>query len=197
MPRPAVADRAAPIRRLVTGALLYGALALGANAETRAGEAIDPAFDAMVVHEAPKERIETPFEDAGGRTMTLADFEGEVVVLNVWATWCPPCRKEMPSLDRLAETVAGEDIRVVALSVDRSGVPKVEDFFEEIGVETLEIYVDTANALPREALVRGLPVTMILDRQGREVARLTGDAEWDAPAVVEMLRGMAARTAGG
>ncbi|MEO0763233.1 MAG: TlpA disulfide reductase family protein, partial [Pseudomonadota bacterium] len=146
---------------------------------------------------------ETGFETGDGQPVTLADFAGDVVVMNIWATWCPPCVHEMPSLDRLAATMAGSDVQVITVSVDRTGVGRVERFFADTGneahprIEALEIYIDKPNRLPREAAVIGLPVTMILDRQGREIARLTGDAEWDAPAVVAMLRHIAQLTESG
>lgn len=194
--------RAPGIVALGAGALVYGAAALTANAAGAPAAppavilAASPALEKLVVHAEPKPAPEAAFEDAEGGSVSLADFRGRVVLLNLWATWCPPCRKEMPSIDRLAGQVAGEDIAVIALSTDRGGVDKVRPFFDEIGVKHLAIYVDRANRVPREAAVMGLPVTLIIDGNGMEVARLTGDAEWDDPAVVELLRGIAERTAG-
>jgi thiol-disulfide isomerase/thioredoxin len=193
----------APGRRRPLAALVYGALALGAIAAPAAAGPLAPgeiaeiremageALEKLVVHDEPRGPWEATFEGPDGEETSLAAFRGEMVVLNVWATWCPPCRKEMPSLDALAAETAGSDIRVVALSTDRGGAEPVRRFYEEEGIENLAVYVDAANRLPREAALLGLPVTMILDREGRELARLTGDAEWDDPEVVRLLRRMA------
>lgn len=189
---------------LGVAAILYGAMALTAN-PARAGT-LDAseraALEAMraddmqklVFHDAPRPRIAEGFEDGEGRSLGLADFAGKVVVLNLWATWCPPCRAEMPSLDRLSAKVGGDGIAVVALSTDRGGAPKVRAFFDEIGVKNLRIYTDKSNRFARQAAVMGLPVTLILDPQGREIARLTGDAHWDSDAALAILRGIAAAT---
>lgn len=185
-------------------AILYGATALTANPSRAAGLDADEraAISAMragsmqrlVIRDQPAERLDIGFENADGRRLTLSDFAGKVVVLNVWATWCPPCRAEMPSLDRLAGMVRADGIEVVALSTDRGGLPKVRGFFDEIGVKNLPIYTDPANEIARKAALVGLPVTLILDRQGREVARLTGDAEWDSDEAVAILRRIAGAT---
>lgn len=172
------------------GALLYGLAALGANAEGRGLDGEDRAaleglrkgeMEKLVLHDARAARVEVPFVDGEGNEVRLADFAGKVVVLNLWATWCPPCRTEMPSLDRLAGAMAGADLEVVALSTDRGGPERIRKFFDEIGVEHLDVYQDARMQLAREAGAVGLPVTLLLDRQGREVGRVTGDAEWDSP----------------
>ena len=182
------------MRLLAVGALLYGLAALSANAadglsagslsaEDRA------ALDALrqgemaklVLHDEVRPPIEEPFRDGEGGEVRLADFSGKVVLVNLWATWCAPCRAEMPSIDRLAAEMAGEDLAVVALSTDRFGAERIQAFFDEIGVEHLAVYQDKRSELARAAGAMGLPVTLILDREGREVARLTGDAEWDSP----------------
>jgi thiol-disulfide isomerase/thioredoxin len=148
------------------------------------------AMQRLVIHTEPKDRIAAEFVDADGATLTFADFEGRVLVVNFWATWCPPCRAEMPSLDRLSEQLGTEDFAVVALSTDFGGMAKPKAFFEEIGV-TLPLYQDTTRGVAREAAVMGLPVTLLLDRSGREVARLIGDAEWDSPEAVAVLKAIA------
>ncbi|MEM6973616.1 MAG: TlpA disulfide reductase family protein [Pseudomonadota bacterium] len=176
----------------------------GVSAEARAGlaAAASEALPNLVVHEAARGPWTTPFKDGSGAKLTMAAFEGEIVVLNLWATWCPPCVHEMPSLDRLSAALEGSGARVVTLSTDRGGADRVRDFFADTGNEDypkinhLEIHVDKTNKFPREAAVIGLPVTMILDREGREIARLTGDAEWDAPAIVKMIKALAEATAG-
>jgi thiol-disulfide isomerase/thioredoxin len=128
----------------------------------------------------PKPVPELTFFDAWGNEVTLADFRGEVVVLNLWATWCAPCRREMPSLDRLQARYAGDGLEVVALSLDRGAVAKIREFFEELGVSSLAIYQDPQARAGRELGAPGLPTTIVIDRTGQEVGRLLGPAEWDS-----------------
>lgn len=128
------------------------------------------------------------FTDASGRAMTLEDFRGRVVVLNLWATWCTPCVAEMPTLDRLQQQV-GEDAIVVALSIDRGGQEAVREFYDRTGVKNLKIFVDPTMRAQSDLRVLGLPTTLIIDGQGRERGRLVGPAEWDDAAAVDLVRG--------
>jgi thiol-disulfide isomerase/thioredoxin len=143
----------------------------------------------------PQPLPEIQFENRQGEAMSLADFRGKVVLLNIWATWCAPCRREMPTLDRLQATLGGPDFQVVALSIDRQGLPAVQEFYEEIGLETLPIYVDRSGSAQRALSVLGVPTTLLLDREGNEIGRHLGPAEWDAPEIVAFLRDYLTRTA--
>lgn len=135
----------------------------------------------------PRPLADVPFQDGTGRKLALADFKGKVVLLNVWATWCSPCREEMPTLDRLQARLGGKDFEVVALSIDRDGPDVVRKFFKEIDVRNLALYIDpTMDAQSKLRLV-GVPTTLLIDRDGREVARHTGIAEWDAPQIIETI----------
>jgi thiol-disulfide isomerase/thioredoxin len=120
--------------------------------------------------------------------MSLADFRGKQVLLNIWATWCGPCREEMPTLDRLQTRLGGPDFQVVALSIDRDGIDVVRDFYAELDLRALRIYVDTSTMAPINLNVLGVPTTLLLDRNGREIGRYTGPAEWDSEAVVSVIR---------
>jgi thiol-disulfide isomerase/thioredoxin len=140
------------------------------------------------MHPEPRSLPQIQFENGEGETMSLADFKGSLVLLNIWATWCAPCRREMPTLDRLQATLGGADFQVVALSLDRNGLPVVQEFYAELGLETLPIYVDESGAAQRALNVLGLPTTLLLDRDGNEVGRLLGPAEWDSPQMVEFFR---------
>ena len=136
----------------------------------------------------PKELPELAFETMTGEPASLADLKGKVVVLNLWATWCAPCREEMPSLDRLQAAFDPDEVAVVALSVDRAGRERVQDFLDEVGVEHLMVYRDPKAATSRALRIPGLPATLIIDKEGREVARVLGIAEWDAAAAIEAVR---------
>jgi len=136
----------------------------------------------------PKPVPELTFLDEAGNEVTLADFAGDVVVLNLWATWCAPCRREMPSLDRLQAALGEDGLTVIALSLDRGDVAKVRAFFEELEIANLAIYQDPQARTGRELGAPGLPTTVVIDRSGQEVGRLLGPAEWDSEEALALLR---------
>ena len=139
-------------------------------------------------HPAPKPLPDLQFEDGQGHRLTLASFRGKSILLNIWATWCPPCRKEMPTLDRLQSTLGSSRFEVVALSIDQDGSRVVPQFFKELDLKALRVYLDqTGEAATRLGAV-GVPTTLFIDREGREVGRVTGPAEWDSPEVVAAIR---------
>lgn len=142
----------------------------------------------FLLHAAPLDLPGIAFEDAEGRPVTLADFAGRTVLLNVWATWCPPCVKEMPTLDALEASLGGDAFEVVALSIDSAGPEAVRDFFARTGVENLALYIDRSSRVTASLGAFGLPTTLLIDPRGREAGRLVGPAEWDAPDMVAFLR---------
>ena len=129
-----------------------------------------------------------PFADGEGRERRLDEFQWKGVVLNFWATWCAPCVREMPALDRLSRIVGNDGIAVVALSADRAGAPAVRDFYETNGIKHLGVLVDPTSKLVLKSGAKGLPTTLLIDPDGREVGRVVGPAEWDSAAVVAFLR---------
>src|SRR5438067_4581510 len=137
---------------------------------------------------AAKEIPELQFEDGAGRAHTLADFKGKLVLLNVWATWCVPCREEMPALDRLQAKLGGPRFQIVALSVDQQGPQIARKFFAEVGVKSLELYIDRSAQAAFKLGAVGLPATLLLDARGRELGRHLGQVKWDSPEIVEELR---------
>lgn len=128
------------------------------------------------------------FIDGAGRRVTLADLRGKVVVLNFWATWCAPCIREMPALDRLAARLKGPGFSLIALNEDREGAAKAAPFLARLGLKNLAPYVDDRGRVQRALGVASLPTTIIIDGRGREVGRLVGPAEWDAPEAVALVR---------
>jgi thiol-disulfide isomerase/thioredoxin len=131
----------------------------------------------FVLHDAPVAVPELQFTDPEGKPRSLADFRSKVVLLNIWATWCLPCREEMPTLDRLQAALGGDKFQVVALSIDRGGIDAVKKF-----------HVDTSSQVGFALATAGLPTTLLIDAEGRELGRLIGPAEWDAPDMVAFLR---------
>lgn len=111
-----------------------------------------------------------------------------MILLNIWATWCGPCREEMPTLDSLEAKLGGRDFAVVALSIDQGGISVVKEFYEELGLENLGIYVDDRMRAPAQLGVVGNPGTLLIDRQGREIGRKLGPAEWDSKEVLAEIR---------
>jgi thiol-disulfide isomerase/thioredoxin len=137
---------------------------------------------------APEPVPEASFQTPSEETITLEHFRGKVVLVNLWATWCHPCRREMPELDHLQGKLGGEDFEVVIIAQERGGRPKVEAFLSEIGVTHLVAYVDQSTKSSRAFRVRGLPTTFLVDRQGREVGRMVGPADWSSPEAVALIR---------
>lgn len=142
----------------------------------------------FAVHETPQEVANVSFVTADGSSMTLDDFRGRVVLLNVWATWCVPCREEMPTLDALEAELGGPGFEVLALSIDRAGAGVVQRFFDEIGISRLTMYLDTTMRSATALRAFGLPTTLLIGRDGREIGRLVGPADWNDPEMVAFLR---------
>lgn len=174
-------------------AVVYLALATGANAgDLAALEALrEGSMKKLALYEVPLEVSGEAITGPEG-DVTLADFAGELVVVNFWATWCAPCRKEMPSLAALNEALEGKGGRVLAVATGRTPEGAVTRFLDEIGVTTLPVYYDPKQKLARNMGVLGLPVTVILNREGREIARLTGDAEWDSESAKAIIAALMA-----
>ncbi len=165
------------------------AVALFAAALAFAGPA--PAAEPpqkFIVHDEPKALPELSFNDANGRPKSLAEFRDKIVLLNVWATWCGPCREEMPALDRLQAELGGPDFEVVALSIDQAGMDVVGRFFDEIAIKNLAMYIDESGSALRGLGIVGLLATLLIDREGREIGRLIGPAKWDAPEMMAFIR---------
>ncbi|MFO1089015.1 MAG: TlpA disulfide reductase family protein [Hyphomicrobiales bacterium] len=128
------------------------------------------------------------FSDAAGKTRTLADWKGKVVLVNLWATWCAPCRKEMPQLVELQSKLGSDDFEVVALSVDRKGLDASTAFLKSIGADALKPYIDIPAASINALKSPGLPTTVLVDRQGREIGRLLGPADWASPEALKLVQ---------
>jgi len=182
----------AMMRKIGLG-VLYLALALGANPGLGGPDAAaalrDGDMKKLSFTQSDQVR-DAVFLDAADVEVPLDQWRGKWVVLNFWATWCAPCRHEMPSLARLQ--VAMPEIAVLPVATGRNSVTGITKFFAEAGVTGLPVLRDPKSVLAREMAVMGLPVTVILDPQGREVARLIGDAEWDSATAQAVLTALIA-----
>lgn len=145
------------------------------------------ALTAFVVHPEPRAVGEVTFTDEAQAPLSLAQWKGRVVLVNLWATWCLPCRKEMPELAELQERLGSEDFEVVAISLDRQGAEVARPFLEEVGAEALKLYLDPTTGVLAGFRAVGLPATMLIDRQGREIGRMFGPADWASPEALRLI----------
>jgi len=152
---------------------------------------------AMAVREEPTALPELNFLSAEGEALTFADFAGQAMLVNLWATWCAPCRAEMPALAELQAELGGDDFKVLAINIDTGDVAKPKAFLDEIGVSNLGLYRDASmgvfNTLKKEGLAFGLPVTLMIGKDGCMLGAMNGPAEWastDAKALAGALKGL-------
>jgi thiol-disulfide isomerase/thioredoxin len=127
------------------------------------------------------------FVDLTGNTVSLSEFTGKIVLVNLWATWCEPCLREMPSLERM-QLRLGDKITVIAVSEDHGGSKTVEPFIDKLGLKSIKTYLDPKSAAERAFQVQGLPTTFLIDRKGRVLGRVEGAAEWDSPKLLDILK---------
>jgi thiol-disulfide isomerase/thioredoxin len=141
----------------------------------------------FIALQTPRPVAPLSFTNGDDTPLTLADFHGRMVLLNLWATWCVPCRKEMPALDRLQAKLGGPGFTVVPLSIDHRGRDVVARFYRELGLKSLGIYVDKSADVTYAVNAVGMPTTLLIDAQGRELGRVIGPAEWDGDAMLSRL----------
>jgi len=135
----------------------------------------------------PQPAPDVSFTDADGNPVSLSDFKGKLVLVNLWATWCAPCLREMPSLGRLQSRL-GDRITVAAISEDRGGGKAVEPLAAKLELKSVKIYLDPKSAVGQAFKVQGLPTSLLIDREGRVLGRVHGAAEWDSPKILAVLR---------
>ena len=149
------------------------------------GESAQGDVAAMIALEEPKLMPVHEFIDPNGDVQSIDMFYGKMTLVNLWATWCAPCREEMPALSELQTAKQGADFEVVTINIDRGDRNKPEGFLNEIGVDNLPLYQDSSmgifNALKKEGLAFGLPVTMLVDENGYILASMNGPAHWSSP----------------
>ncbi len=174
-------------RRFMVAALVYTALAQGANATDLSALQVGE-MKKIVIHPTPIDLPTVTLVDLGDAPQDLTQFRGRWALVNFWATWCAPCRAEMPSIGRLAQELP--DLQVVLIATGRNPVPQITRFIDEVGVSDLQQLRDPKMALSSQIGILGLPVTIILNPQGQEVARMIGDAEWDAPEALALIDAM-------
>jgi thiol-disulfide isomerase/thioredoxin len=201
-------QKALATRRLViaggaalAAAALYLTLRPAGNAPVRQAGRLEALakgeIAALQVRARPEALPPLAFAAPDGKQLTLADFKGRTVLLNLWATWCAPCKKEMPALDKLQQELGGPDFEVVAVNIDTRNVERANDFLDEIGVKTLKRYADHSakifQELKKAGKATGMPTTLLIDREGREIANLAGPAEWASADAFAFIRAVLGR----
>lgn len=202
-----------PSRRLIlagTAAIavgagaVYGIRGLGGNstvqsgcesalqAGARAGPFAKGEVASFAIPKTPITISDLAFKDETGADMTFADFKGRTVLLNLWATWCAPCRHEMPALDRLQGKLGSDTFKVVAVNIDTGNPEKPKKFMRDIKAENLSYYADATmgvfNTLKSRGRAYGMPTTMLVDRHGCEIGTMAGPAEWDSEDAVALIK---------
>lgn len=185
--------------RNILAALMYTALIAGANlahadmgeiAAMRSGDMMKLNF-----HSEAKTVSQQAYFKEDGSDGFLEDHKGKIVLLNFWATWCAPCRKEMPMLSELQTELGGDTFEVVTLATGRNAPPAMKKFFNDIGVDNLPLHRDPKQKIARDMGVLGLPITVILNKEGAEIARLRGDADWASQNAKDILSALIADAA--
>jgi len=157
-------------------------------AETRSCPSAEQVFRNFQPSSVKSTVPDVPFVTGEGVERKLSDYRGKGIVLNFWATWCPPCVREMPQLDRLAALVRKNGVDVLTISVDRNGLDLVRSFYKKNNLNDLPILLDQKSKLLRAFGVNGLPTTILVNPVGQEVGRVIGAAEWDAAETVDWVR---------
>ena len=161
-------------------------------AEGEALRALDQRIDGtpilnLVVTDGPLEPPPIAFTDEAGDERSLADYRGTPVAVHFWATWCFPCRAEMPTMDALQREF-GDELIVLPLSLDRGGAELVRNYYNDHNLTTLPVFIDEKMAAGRALRVHGIPATVFVNGEGAEVARVLGDRDWSDPDVIELVR---------
>lgn len=171
-----------------TALAVGGTLAFGLVSRKPHAEVLADLASKLVLTDPPVEPADAVFLDAEGKEHRIADFRGRGMVINFWATWCAPCVAEMPALAALSKSLGPHDIAVLPLSSDRGGAPVVEPWLRDKGLSSLPVLLDPKGTMARSWKVRGLPTTVIIDRSGRDRARLEGVANWATPSAIALIR---------
>ena len=156
------------------------------------------AMAAFLVRPKPMDLPDITLATADGGAKPLADWKGKVVLFNIWATWCVPCREEMPALDRLQTELGGDKFEVVAVNIDKGGPEKARAFLQETGATSLALYTDPGGKLFASLRTVDMPTTILIDEAGKEIGRLVGPADWASPEAKQLIEAaIAAKPASG
>ena len=142
----------------------------------------------LVIHNKPKKLEKLEFKNVENETILLSDFKNKLIVLNFWATWCLPCRDEMPSLDNLSVNQDFQNLEVIAMNIGRENVAKAQEFYIETNIQNLKIYYDKSLDIPKKLLLRGIPTTIFINKNGEEFARVIGEINFEEKKFINWLK---------
>ena len=147
-----------------------------------------PDLKNLVLIKSPKTYEEVIFKDINQKNVNLDDFKGKLIMLNFWATWCAPCKEEMPSLDALQLNTKLYNLKIFPVNIDQEDKAKSESFFKELNIQNLEIYFDAPITLAKKFALRGVPTTIIFNKEGKEFARVIGSIDFNDEEFINWLK---------
>ena len=147
-----------------------------------------PNIKNLALSKNPKIYEEIVFKDSSGEDVSLDDFKGKLLILNFWATWCAPCRKEMPSLDSLQSNSNFDNLKIFPINLGQENFSKSDAFFKEIGIQNLDIYFDAPITLAKKLSLRGVPTTILFNKKGEEFGRIMGSIDFNDPDFTDWLK---------
>jgi thiol-disulfide isomerase/thioredoxin len=147
----------------------------------------DVPLNNIVINEEPKLILPIIFEDFSGNKVNLGNHRGKLVIINFWATWCAPCKKEMPSLDKLYQNKNFKNLQVLAVNIEKPNPIKVKKFFKTLNIKNLKIFFDSEFKLTKTFKLRGVPTTILINKKGEEFARIVGSIDFENKKFVKWL----------
>ena len=147
-----------------------------------------PDLKNLIIHKDPKKLEKINFKNVDNEIIDLKSFKNSLVILNFWATWCAPCLEEMPSLSRLQANTVFNNLQIIPINVGRDSVEKSKNFYKKLKINNLEIYFDKDVELAKKFLLRGLPTTVFINKQGEEFARVIGFVNFDDKNIIKWLK---------
>ena len=147
-----------------------------------------PNIKNLALSKNPKIYEEIVFKDSSGEDVSLDDFKGKLLILNFWATWCAPCREEMPSLDSLQSNSNFDNLKIFPINLGQENLSKSDSFFKEIGIQNLDIYFDAPITLAKKLSLRGVPTTILFNKKGEEFGRIMGSIDFNDPDFTDWLK---------
>ena len=147
-----------------------------------------PDLKNLVLIKNPKLYEDVIFMNINQKNVNLDDFKGKLILLNFWATWCAPCKKEMPSLDNLQSNTELNNLKIFPINISQENIPKIESFFNELNIKNLDIYFDSPVTLAKKLSLRGVPTSILLNKEGKEFARIIGSIDFNDEKFINWLK---------
>ena len=147
-----------------------------------------PDIKNLILNKNPKIYEDVTFKDVSQKDVNIADYKGKLIILNFWATWCVPCKKEMPSLDNLQSNNDLSNLKIFPINIGQEKISKAESFFKELNIKNLDIYIDAPITLAKKLSLRGVPTTILFNKEGKEFARILGSIDFSNKEFINWLK---------